>query len=538
MSEQTETPRKPGVGLAVLVIVCVVIALIAIANRRAPKPPAEGKATAPVADASGLSGTLTVLVPCGQINPFMHAQRLFRDKHPNVKIEITQENIDVLRAKVLDGKVSGADVFLDMGDTAVRELVKAGRLISGTEVAYAQNYLALIVPAGNPAGIKTIPDLGNPKVHAIGLAEPTENSNGEYAVEALRKAGLWDQLEKAGKIVTTKQPAELKPMVGQKKVDAAFIYAPCVHEQPKGEDKPATGPPKKTELVGNVPDDLYTPFYCTAAVMTGTDNEAAARALVEFLETDEASEIFQEWYFGPPKSKAKEKAEALLVHCGAGIRPPMDELAELFQQRTGTRVDVSYKGSGCLLADIEFSRKGDLYMPGEMEYMDQAKAKGFLVNAQPAATMTTVIVTPKGKQDVQSLQDLAKPGLKVGLGSYPEVAVGVAAKKVLDKAGLWEAVQKNVTVGALNVVELANSVKIGALDAAIVWDATAHLVKDDVRIVQIDPKYSYKTTVLLGTLKFTRHPDKAQSFMDLVCSREGADIFRKHGYGTVAPTGA
>jgi molybdate transport system substrate-binding protein len=528
-----QTRLAPGRVLLLALLLAALTCAGAGCRKAAPTTGEPGKAF-PTTDPMGLAGKITVLVPCGQLGPFMEAKRIFKDKHPAVEIDQRQENINVLRTLILEDKVGDADVFLDMGDTVAKELLKAGKLIKGTELPYAQNHLAMIVPKGNPAGIHVFGDLGNPKVGAIGLAEPTENSNGQYAVEALKKAGLWDNLEKANKVVTTKQPAELKVMVGQKKVDAAFIYGPCVHEVSKGEAEPKEGPPKKTELIGNVPDDLYTPFYCTGAVLTKTHNEAAAREFVKFLGTDEASEIWEKWYFGPPKSKAGKKAQALLVHCGAGIRPPMDEMAELFEQRTGTRVDMAYKGSGCLLADIEFSRKGDLYMPGEAEYMDQARQKGFIVESVPVATMETVIITPLDKGDVKSLSDLAKPGLKVGLGAAPQTAVGVAAKKVLEKAGLWDAVSKNVIMNALNVVELANSCKLGGLDAAIVWDATAHLAKDEVRVVKIDPRISYKTTIPLGTLKFSRHPDKAQLFVNLVQSAEGADIFKKHGYGVAA----
>lgn len=485
-------------------------------------------------DPSGISGTINVLVPCGQLGPFKEAKRIFMDKHPAVKVEERMENINVLRTLILEGKIEGADVFLDMGDTVARELLKAGKLIPGTEVAYAQNYLALIVPKGNPAGVKKFEDLGNPKVKGVGLADPAENSNGAYAAEALRKSGLWDRLQKAGKIVTTKQPAQLKAMVAQRKVDAAFIYGPCVHEVAKGETEPKQGPPKKTEVIGNVPENLYTPFYCTAGVLTNTDNERAAREFVKFLDTDEASEIWQRWYFGPRKAKAGKRAQALIVHCGAGIRPPMDELAALFEQRTGTKVDMHYKGSGCLIADIEFSRKGDLYMPGEPEYMDQAKKKGFIVESVPIATMETVIVTAPNDNRVNSLQDLAKPGLKVGLGAIPQVAIGLAAKKVLVKAGLWEAVLANVTMNVLNVVELVNSIALGGIDAAIVWDATAELARDKVRIVPIDPKYTYQTQIILGTLRFSQHPDQAQLFVNLARSAEAQQIFRRHGYGTIA----
>lgn len=523
--------------------IMALLEIVAVAGCPKKATPPASQATTPVPAASSapatqgstpLSGHLTVLVPCGQLGPYMEIKALFLDKNPGVKIEQSVENINVLRRKLLADKAKDADVFMDLGDTIAAELKQAGKTVAGTETPFAQNMLAVIVPKTNPAGIHQFSDLGKPSVKAVALAEPKENASGHYGVEALKKAGVYDSLAKAGKIVTVPQPAELKGMVIAGKVDAAFIYGPCAHEAAKGEKEPA-GPPKRATMLGSVPEDLYTPFYATAAVLSQTKNEAAARAFVQFLATDEASEVWQKWYFGPPPSKAQAKAEALLVHCGAGIRPPMDELAKLFEQRTGTRVDMTYKGSGCLLADIEFSRKGDLYMPGEPEYMEQARKKGFVVESRPVATMETVIITPlKQQRPVKSLADLAQPGIKVGLGANPQVAVGIAAKKVLDKAGMWQAVSKNVTMNAMNVVELANACKLDALDAAIVWDATAHMVKDSVQVIKIDPKYSYRTTIPLGALKFSGHPDQAQKLLDLVSGFEGQAVFKKHGYGPVA----
>jgi molybdate transport system substrate-binding protein len=533
----SQRSRVPDASTRLAVLSLVALAALLGATGCPKRPSAQGsqasgpKAAGPASQAGApLSGKLTVLVPCGQINPYMEIKALFVDKNPGVKIDQKSENINVLRKKLLQGKEEGADIFLDLGDTIVAELAKDSLIVPGTETPFAQNALAVIVPKANRAGIHAFADLGKPEVETIGLAEPSENASGYYAVEALKKTGLYDGLMKARKIVTVSEPALLKTMVITGKVDAAVIYAPCAHEQPKGEEKPA-GEPTKATMLGSVPEDLYTPFYCTAVVLKQTTNEAAARAFVQFLASDEASEVWQKWYFGPRPSKAEAKAEALLVHCGAGIRPPMDELAALFRKRTGVRVDMAYKGSGCLLADIEFSRKGDLYMPGEPEYMDQAKKKGFIVEERPIAAMETVIITPlKPKRPVRTLADLGEPGLKVGLGADPQVAVGIAARKVLDKAGLWGAVKPNVTMNAMNVVELANACKLDALDAAIVWDATAHLVKGEVQVIPIDPKVSYRTTIPFGTLKFSRHADKAQLFLDLVSGIEGQEVFKKHGY--------
>ncbi len=287
-----------------LIVALVTAALVGCTKQ--PTPPPSGTSAEPEPAPGGLSGTLKVLVPCGQLAPFKEAQAIFMDKHPDVTVEEDVQNINVFRDKLLEDKIPDGDVFLDMGDTVVEELGEAGKTIAGTETPYARNWIGMIVPKDNPAGITKFEDLTEPSVKAIALAQPDENSNGYYAREALQAAGMWDDLEKSGKIVTVPQPVQLKGLVANKKVDVAFIYSVCANEgaaKPAGEGgEPEKLLPEKVEMVGSVPEDLYSPFYCTAAVLRTTQNEAAAREFVAFLATEEASEIWQKFEYGPGPS--------------------------------------------------------------------------------------------------------------------------------------------------------------------------------------------------------------------------------------------
>jgi len=174
-------------------------------------------------------------------------------------------------------------------------------------------------------------------------------------------------------------------------------------------------------------------------------------------------------------ARAAQASTTLMVHAGAGIRPPLDELGKRFEQQTGTRVDYNFKGSGCLLADICFSKKGDAYIPGELFYIEQADKRGMLAKSRIVAQMSTVVIVQKGNpKKINSLKDLTRPGLRVGIGDPEAVAVGRAANESLVKAGILGSVKKNIATQALNVVELGIGVKLRHLDAAIVWDATAY----------------------------------------------------------------
>lgn len=225
----------------------------------------------------------------------------------------------------------------------------------------------------------------------------------------------------------------------------------------------------------------------------------------------------------------------MTVHAGAGIRPPLDELGEIFQRQTGVRVDYNYKGSGCLLADICFSRAGDVYIPGELFYIQQARDRGFIRDQRVVAQMSTVIIAQRGNpRNIRSLRDLTRSGLRVGLGDPEAVAAGRAAIETLDNAGVREAVQRNVVMTALNVIELGNAIKLRHLDAAIVWDATAALFGDQVAAVSIPAAQRVTCPIAVATLTFSEHPREAAQFMAFLASEEGVRVFVRHGYG--APT--
>lgn len=237
----------------------------------------------------------------------------------------------------------------------------------------------------------------------------------------------------------------------------------------------------------------------------------------------------------PLCSTAAFSAEArprLLVHAGAGIRPPLDEIGALYRKQTGIRVDYNYKGSGCLLVDISISKKGDVYIPGETFYMDQARCKQLVRDEQIVAGMETVIVVQKGNpKRITGVKDLARPGLRIGLGDFEAVAAGKAAKEVLEKAGLLKEVVKNRVMSALNVIELGNGVKLNHLDAAIVWDATAALYKpSELTTLPIAEELSVYSPIPAAVLVDSQQPEEAARFVHFLGGPEAARIFRKHGY--------
>ena len=232
--------------------------------------------------------------------------------------------------------------------------------------------------------------------------------------------------------------------------------------------------------------------------------------------------------------RAASAGTTLLVHTGAALRPAMDELGAMFEKKTGTRIDYNYKGSGCLLPDVCVSQKGDVYMPGELYFMNQAVERGLVKREyKVVATMTTVIIVQSGNpKRIKGLEDMGKPGIRLGLGDPQVVAIGRAASECLVRAKVWDAARKNIVMTSQNVSELGNAVKMKQIDASIVWDAAAAMYNaKEMTVIPIAARYAVCSPVPVGTLKFTRNPREVQAFVSFLASPEATRVFVAHGFG-------
>jgi molybdate transport system substrate-binding protein len=228
---------------------------------------------------------------------------------------------------------------------------------------------------------------------------------------------------------------------------------------------------------------------------------------------------------------------ALMLYCGAGIRPPVAEAVEEFGRVHGVRVECAYAGSEVLLSQMQLSGRGDLYMPGDGYYVEQAEQAGLIVSTRPVCCFVPVVLVQKGNpHGIRTLRDLAQPGLVVGLGEAEACAVGRQTSQLFAKNNISEEdINRNVANRALTVSDLANGVKLHALDAAIVWDAVAAGVADQTDVVPIAPAQNIVSTVSIAILKSSSNRELSQQFVDFLASERGQAIFAKHHYTLCPP---
>lgn len=169
--------------------------------------------------------------------------------------------------------------------------------------------------------------------------------------------------------------------------------------------------------------------------------------------------------------------------------------------------------------------------------MDRAEAFGLVATRRTVCYWIPVILVPKGNpKAIQSLQDLAKPGLRLGLGNPDACAIGQTCVKLFQKNAIpLDAIEKNTKVKTLTVNELGVQVKLGQIDATIVWDAIAAYYADTADAIPIPRDKNIVSQVAISLLNSARDRDLAMKFLDFLTGPAGQAIFKKHHYATSLP---
>jgi molybdate transport system substrate-binding protein len=231
----------------------------------------------------------------------------------------------------------------------------------------------------------------------------------------------------------------------------------------------------------------------------------------------------------------KTDKRPLFVYCAAGIRAPVEEAARAYEDEYGVPVQLTYGGSETLLTNLAVSKRGDLYIPGDDSYIEKAREKGLLDEDLPLARMTPVLAVRKGNpKGIHGLQDLLDKEVTLAQANPEAAAVGMLTKKALEKAGKWEALKKRIRTDKLTVTDVANDVKLGTVDAGIVWDATVRQYGGELEIVPLDELRSVSSNINVGVLRSCERPASALRFARYLAARDqGLPLFEKKGYTPV-----
>ena len=213
------------------------------------------------------------------------------------------------------------------------------------------------------------------------------------------------------------------------------------------------------------------------------------------------------------------------VFAAASLTAAFTEIGQRYTAaNSGTKVTFNFAGSQALATQIQQAAPADVFASADIANMD--KVTDLVGTPRNFASNQLQIVVEKGNpRNVQGLDDLANPDLKVVLAA-PDVPAGRYAAESLAKAG--------VTVEPVseedNVKAVVTKVSLGEADAGIVYVTDVTAGGDKVQGVAIPEELNVLATYPIATVKASKAQEQAQAFMDQVLGAEGQQVLKQYGF--------
>jgi molybdate transport system substrate-binding protein len=239
-----------------------------------------------------------------------------------------------------------------------------------------------------------------------------------------------------------------------------------------------------------------------------------------------------------------QSPDELTVFTAASLTGAFGEIGEMYENETGIHVAFNFDGSQALRTQLENGAYADLFASANMKQMNAVRESG-LVNNSSVAIFTrnklSLIVPKDNPANIRNLTDLARPGIKIVMGTK-DVPVGDYALQIIAKLGNDSAygpdyeteVMANVISQETSVSYVVTKVALGEADAgfAYVSDVTQDMISKIDKIV-IPDEYNIIAEYPMGMLMESKYPGESLVFMDLVMSDEGRAVLEKYGFDPV-----
>jgi len=215
----------------------------------------------------------------------------------------------------------------------------------------------------------------------------------------------------------------------------------------------------------------------------------------------------------------------LRVLAAASLTAAFTELSPVFtRDHPAARITFNFAGSQALATQLQQSAPADVFASADLTNMQKVAA--LVASPRPFAGNRLEIVVAKGNpKGVSALADLARADLVVVLAG-PEVPAGRYARQALAGQGV-KAAPRSLEE---NVKAVVTKVALGSADAGIVYATDVGAGGDRVEGVEIPRGQNVPATYPIAVVEASRQPELARAFVDLVRSRQGQQVLRRHGF--------
>ena len=298
--------------LALLLALCMMLALAACGETEAPKTeepqdaaepetpaePTEAEPTEPETPAEPAEPIeIVVFAAASMTETLNELKTVYEAAHPGVTILYNFDSSGTLKTQIEEGAT--CDLFISAGQKQMNQLdISASAEVNtdgldfvqeGTRINLLENKVVLVVPVGNPKGIENFDMLAEllEKGDVLMAMGGADVPVGQYTQKILAWYGLDEaELSAAGCISYGGNVKQVTTQVSEGSVDCGVVY--CTDAFSEG-----------LTVVDNATAEMCGQVIYPAAVMKNASHPAEALEFLTFLQSAEAMAVFESVGFSP-----------------------------------------------------------------------------------------------------------------------------------------------------------------------------------------------------------------------------------------------
>ncbi|MCO6459516.1 MAG: molybdate ABC transporter substrate-binding protein, partial [Pirellulaceae bacterium] len=229
---------------------------------------------------AGEPASITVLAAASTTDAIHDIAEAFETSHPGVAVRISTGPSNSLAQQVIAG--APADIYLSANMKWADAVAEQG--LAEETVELLTNRMVLVVPRGNPAGVKEPGDLVGPGVTMVALAGENVPA-GIYAEQALRQLQLLDELREGRKLARGADVRITLAYVERGEAEAGIVYATDARIS------------DQVEVVAELDPMSHDQVTYPVVLLKAAKDKTAARQFLRFLQSAEAQTVFERYGF-------------------------------------------------------------------------------------------------------------------------------------------------------------------------------------------------------------------------------------------------
>lgn len=244
------------------------------------------------------SGDLYVFIAASLANAMDEIQKDFNEEYPDVNILFNADSSGTLQTQIEEG--SRCDIFFSAATKQMDALVDEELAKKGSVVDLLENKVVLIKPKDGETkvtGFENITDAKN--IALAGEDVPV----GQYSREIFKNLGIEDDVNKM-EINEGKNVTDVLASVSEGSNEIGIVYATDAASVADKVDVIAEAPE------GSLETPVLYPVGLTVDAEASDEEAAAADAFLEYLQTDDAMKVFEEYGFAAYKADDKKEETA------------------------------------------------------------------------------------------------------------------------------------------------------------------------------------------------------------------------------------